>query len=1812
MTFSFQPAYKVVLLLFFLCSSRVLVGTDCNANGVEDATDIAVGDVEDCNLNGLPDVCEGPPFQFSEFADLAFDSKARAVVPADFNGDGLRDLAIGLLGEVEVRFSEVAGDFENFSRVSSPVATTNPTAWAGGDFDGDGDVDLAALENSLVVIAYNAGDGAFEDGPTMDVGGRLAGLAVADLRGDGSADVIVTDVRNDLVQVILTVDGNFQAPVGSATGDDPRAVGVGDIDGDGVPDVVVLNRAAASLSLFLNDGSGGLSTWVTLDGVGRGAQKLVVADLTDDELADLVTGDVAGVSVRLNQGEGAFAPPVPLVADRVNTASIGSGDVDGDGDVDIVASYAQPPGVHLFVNGGTGAFNAGLPLARQSIFSQIVVHDTDADGVNDLLLTRGGSNTVTVGWNSQTQSGVPFVTLRTFASRKPHDADTGDLDGDGDLDLALVHSTVHGLTVMLNDGDGGFTDQDTGAGGGAQHVVTVDLDNDGDLDIVTDATWSVFSSYTNDGEAGFELRESIGFPSSVGQVVVGDLDRSGSPDVVTCLQALDRIVVLFNDGMGFFPREDIDEYVAGTNPVSQAVVDIDNDGDLDIAVANSGSSNVSIFENDGEGFFTLTVNFPVTGGPVHIEAADLDLDGHVDLVTANLSQGEASFLWNVGRNSLEFEPAERRRLDISPRSLLTVDLNDDGRPEVVAVEETPPNSPGSISILVNDGRREFSPPDVLLTGSGPRYLTFGDVDGDADIDIVSANRGSEDVTVFFNGLSMSSEPDYLESVCTPAEYFELSVQSRATSSTRRSGKYLLAARDDPNLHTALFQNVNRFRLHEDFLAEAFPTEFGFLLDNPERYDELIGRRATRDYYAGVLDLRARDDGVLYTFNIVKDTGFDPREELTQEEVSDVYHRLQIHFLLGPLAYAPDSQSSRDAAATWLDPDFPIFVDNTPPPFQYEAYTLGLGYGRLRILTLEEFEAANREGRFTFQDGVVIEEVSPPDIEGVVGFVFTGGVQGELAHLPIRTARRGTPNAFASNVREKFAQYEGELVRVEVFPENFFVSPVDSSEAEGFWAQIRRELPEPPFIDASHTQFDSFLTMDLNGRPQGRYGGKATNLGRLQRVILRDGTLDGFLESGFSIPTHYYREFMQTNFRGAQTYEEYIQEIVAREDVRTDSNLRFELLDEFRDFVRAGSAVDADLVQSLALKIESEFGDLATMVRFRSSSNAEDALVFNGAGLYESTSVCALDTLDGNERNFSHCDPKRGSERTIERALKKVWSSLWTFRAHEERSFYQIDPHDAVMGIAVTRAFLNEDANGVAFTGSPRDVDDKNYVITAQAGEGSVVSPPAGTTVERTLLEVGDGGEVENIIRSRASNQVPPGETVVREEHLRELARFMWRIETAWEFDLPDDVSREHVILDFEFKVEPDGSLAVKQVRPFLIPTPDLRTPTFELEIPMGTLLCGVFSPDRFGRTPQEEYEFKSQVRLHGGVFELPTDGEGLTANLISEVRFGPDQKLATPIGDGRFEFRTVPDEGSQTDYIFSYTQEFTLPGGELFEVRIDSLRFLARGSIALERRVVLDDHYNTFTLVMQAALAGEPRVAYSSCTYRELPRWQLDVELQGGDRLSLIERFLAEDSLIKTGRASLAAAEVEIEGARQTVEDYWRLVYTARRHNVNVEYWVFLDPELNAPSLQRPVHVVAISGLDGLEEMRYQCPTVMVRYLDADFNVIATPSLTSCVKETTVDPGPRFLRGEVDGDGNLTVGDAIVFLRYFFAGGTAPTCLSSADANDDGGLNVADAIPVLLHLFGGRSTLPPPFFACGTDPTPDDLSCVEFDVCATE
>ncbi len=1820
-----QVAALFVLTLFALSAflHEELRAADCNGNFVEDANDIASGDSLDCNVNSVPDECEGAPPTFDSATSLIAPGVGSDSVIADFDGDERPDLMLGFRGGFSVRLSSTGGDFVDREDVVYEAGGPTRRSWRSGDIDGDGDLDLVTIDFAGLLFYFNDGGGAFNESRSIASDG-VGRFVVVDLNADAVADIVAAFPRQNIVGVFTALGGgDFSARVDHAVGDNPVAIVAGEFDGVAGADVGVLSTDARVVTIFANDGAGRLVASASVPVARDPTDVFVAEDFNGDGFTDFVVGRNSFALLFENDGAGGFVvPPQELTSDAETVVAMGAGDTDGDGDIDLVARFVEPSReVQFYLNQGDGVFNRGLSVNLVASTTSIRVQDLSGDSVSDVVMVGSTVKEVVVLWNSQDETRLPLLTPQTYeVLGEPHTADLGDMDGDGDLDIVTGNNNDNTISVLLNQGDGTFVPRLDRLSLQSFSLALADLNGDGALDIASVNAAQAVHIFLNDGTSTMGEPEKYIVGSNAFHILVDDLNGDGSGDVVTTNRGSSSISLLMNAGDGTF--SDRNDYPVGSDPRAAVAADLDRDGSVDIAVASHGAGAVYRLLNDGSGALGVAEQFPIADRPNFIAAGDFDNDGHVDLLTGSELGSSVNPLWNVGDGSANFEVGARVRTNNSPYSLTTADYNEDGFVDVVSVAEVADrDGNSSVALMLNRGDRGFKAPLSLRAGVGPRYVLSGDIDADGDIDIISANRLSQDVTVFLSGVAESATVTHLSEVCTESDYFSISLPTSRSTNRRRIGKYVAPSRDGEGLLGPLFQNANTFELHEEFLGTVFPEEFGFVLEDPAAYDDLVGRRATRDYYVGTLDLRQRPEGFLYTFNIFADTGFDSRETLSQEEVGSVFERLSASFSLRPLAYAPETQLAKAAAEEWESAPFPIFFDDSRPAFDYEAYTLSVGYGRVRLLTLEEFSELNSAGRFTFQDILVIDE-SPADIEGVVGGVITGTIQGELSHVAIRTARRGTPNAFVANAREEFSQYAGELVRLEVFPGEHFVTVVDASEAEEFWSQNRRELSSDPEIDTEYRGFDDLFELDVEafgGRPESRYGGKASNFARLQRVLT--GELSQYVESGFAIPASYYTEFMSTNeveLGGRSlTYEEWLFELLSDPSIESDSQARFEALEEFRSFVRANGAVDSELVSLLASRIESVFGDVRRMVRFRSSSNVEDALEFNGAGLYESTSVCAQDTLDPASPDSSHCDASRSNERTIERALKKVWASLWTFRAHEERTFYQIDPSRAAMGILVSRAFLDELANGVAFTGNPRDVGDKRYVVTAQAGEASVVSPEPGTTVERSVLELDESGEVVRVIRSRASSLVEPGEVVLSEEKLRELGSLMWHVDQRLPLDL-EGHAREEVILDFEFKVEPDGSLAVKQVRPFLIPSASIQTPTFSLEVPAGTRVCGVFSAERVNREPRVEYETKSVVELRAGVYELATSGGVIEADLIESLRFGSERSLAQPLGPGRFTVTPIPEEGSRTNYRFSYEQEFelaadgsTYAGGRLL-VQILQLDYLGRGEVALDGAKVLDDEFLTFDLVMGASVDGEPLVGYSSCSYRELPRWELSVDLGGGSRVDLVERFLPSENLAATGPASLVEAVVELGGVRQSTRDYWRLVYTARRHNLDARYWVELDPlvEVEVQGEPRAVRVVELLAPEPPIGEDVDVGSARVRYLDENLEVLVDRGVVGFAKsEREVEPGERFVRGDVEGDGRVDVSDAIALLSYLFKRGAVPSCQKAADADDSGRLNVSDAVTVLLSLFAGTGPLPPPASVCGEDPTSDALSCETFALC---
>ena len=1733
-------SWDMALSLLLLVTASAALGADCNGNGVDDRLDISNGHSEDCNGNNIPDECEGWPVWLSMGSDaLAFEQPPRHLAAGDLDHDGDLDLVVGQRSGVASSLSVILNQGgRTFEKAGNYVVGSDLCTLSLVDLNGDGLLDVAAACGSQIVTLFNQGDGSFDDVISYTAVADTHFVHVADVNGDGAVDLCGANRGMNTVSLWLNAsraDGRLNTALQlELGGTDPVSIATADVDGDGALDMVTANRGTRDFSVLLNDGAGAFALPRTYfhGGASPDPLSLNVADFNADGAPDLAITSGGTLICVFNDGAGAFGepvtPPRPPISNPIYL--LGSADLDRDGDFDLVTRLSRPFGVQVEQNDGNGGFRMTTDIGIDSPAIAMTVADFDGDGWDDLAVGTERPTAVNVIWNDGGKDGatigIESFELEVLAlggcvdSRgcRPHGGTLIDLDGDGDLDAVGIVTHPSEFVIIDNE-DGimtprarpyrfGAIGQQNGEHG--QWVAAGDLDGDGDTDLVSiDDHSNDFWAHINTGNGVFERvlpdrRVRVGAVPK--HVALGDLDGDGDLDGVVSNLGDGSISLVIGNGDGTFQSASR-TIITGSGTRGTVIADLNGDNNADIVTANSSALSLTILVNRGNGrFASRGRTIHLTGNPNGVTAADLDNDGDFDLVAAIGDRQNCAILLNQGDGSFaapNYFPIDQSGV----YSVSAVDFNQDGFLDLVTANE----SAASVTIMLGNGDGRFRAPTSYSAGqnAGLRVALPGDLDGDGDLDIVTFNRENLTASVFHNE-SVSRAPDFAESICVVADFLRLSAQvSGGEEAGRRFVKFTLPTSNEAALKKTVYQNSSRFPLHQEFLSRVFADSFPAL--DAATYDNLVGWRDSRHYFVGAVRVIRTAAGPVFGFSVFARFG-DSREMLSAAEVKAIHAQLKESFHLTPLLYAPTSIEAVEVARQWQleDPGFPILIEGSTGGF--EPYTRGVGYGRVRILSAAEFEAANESGGISFQDILILEH-APRDIEGVVNGIITAERQGALSHLAVRTARRGTPNVFLRTALEDFAGLEGALVRLQVTSEGYSVRQVSEQEANAFWEANAGFLSRLPSLDAEFLAFptlEQIAEMDRAGNEgipmEGRFGGKAVNLARLSSILT--GEWSKYRMQGFAVPMAYYLQFMRSNtmpsaFDAARivTCEEYLNELFASEEFATNSRFRFHALADLREHMEDFGHVEANLLVRLRERIGEVLAPPEQQrVRFRSSSNMEDAIEFNGAGLYDSTQVCVADDLDDDTSGPSICNPAKRGERGVLRGLRRVWSSLWNFRAHEERAFYRV-PHElAAMGILVTEAFVNELANGVAATGNPANRLDHRFVITAQMGDHSVVSPDPGSLPEKNILEMGENGEVVNIIRAVASTLAPPGEFVLSDLELEELGALMWHVNQELPVD-PSEHGREDIIFEMEFKKRADGSLAVKQVRPLLLSERGPAPPTFALDIPAGTTLCATFNAPSLSRTVLDEFELKAQLHLFGGLTELPTAIDRFSGNLVEKLVLGQDRRIATPVGPGTFTFDKVPgDQEGLLIYRFDYQQELMFADGETVEVMLSLLDFHTRDGVIIEQTLAFDEAYliNELSLRTRFEHGGKSVTNfYSTCDFELLPLWEIRAELADGTTLLLEERYRHE-VFGDFQPAALVGAVVEAAGQRHVVTDYWNLVYKATRHNAHVEHMVVFNAPIAIPGLEKPVfaiHLIAPASEDQIVPLAI--------YLDENLQEIA-------------------------------------------------------------------------------------------------------------
>lgn len=331
--------------------------------------------------------------------------------------------------------------------------------------------------------------------------------------------------------------------------------------------------------------------------------------------------------------------------------SVCASELDADGDIDLAVTGDDPGKVWILLNNGDGTFvKDSTYLIGWDPFS-ICAADFDKDGDNDLAVAKEEGEYmgyVLVLLNN----GDSKFTLHNnyYVGGAAYSVFPADLDGDGNIDLAVAEGfSSSNVTILLNNGDGTFGSFSSYPTPGYPiFVFASDLDNDQDLDLVTATGFSGWVSVLlNNGIGSFVLDSSYASGYGPFSVFAADLDGDGDNDLATAnhySEYFGYVNVFLNIGGGTFFLDSTYWTSVATNSIFAS--DLDGDSDLDLAVSNQMSENVSILLNNGDGTFAPNSDYKVGSWPSSIFAADFDNDGDLDLATANGVSDNISILLN--------------------------------------------------------------------------------------------------------------------------------------------------------------------------------------------------------------------------------------------------------------------------------------------------------------------------------------------------------------------------------------------------------------------------------------------------------------------------------------------------------------------------------------------------------------------------------------------------------------------------------------------------------------------------------------------------------------------------------------------------------------------------------------------------------------------------------------------------------------------------------------------------------------------------------------------------------------------------------------------------------------------------------------------------------------------------------------------------------------------------------------------------------------------------------------------------------------
>jgi len=496
-----------------------------------------------------------------------------SVAIADFNGDGNNDIAVADQqgnsqgSTVSVLLSDGKGSFQ--THVEYYTAAT-PTGVIAGDFDGDGNVDLAVSTSvgNTISVLWNKGDGSgtFVGQVNAGTGDTPNGLAAGDFNRDGTMDLVSVNSGDNTVSLVLN-NGNrtFQARADYPAGADPYSIAAADFNGDGVLDLAVANTGAASqVSILIGNGNGtfqGPNHYATGTAKSQGINPYSVAmgTFTGGNILDLAVANYGSNSVGImlasggNTGE--FSPGENLgLGTGTEPESVAVGNLRGPtSNQDVVLANFGSNNVSVLLGNGDGTFQTAVDYNVGASPVAVTIADVNGDQIPDLVVVNQADDTVSILLGNGDGTFQAQITSKTPTKGMADAIAVSDFNGDNIPDLAVADFALRKVAILLGKGDGTFPTIATfNTGASPSSVAIGDFNGDGKLDLALSSTpagtspGNLVSLLLGNGDGTFQAASLYGVGSFAYSAVVGDFNGDGAPDVAVANGAAGTVSVLLN------------------------------------------------------------------------------------------------------------------------------------------------------------------------------------------------------------------------------------------------------------------------------------------------------------------------------------------------------------------------------------------------------------------------------------------------------------------------------------------------------------------------------------------------------------------------------------------------------------------------------------------------------------------------------------------------------------------------------------------------------------------------------------------------------------------------------------------------------------------------------------------------------------------------------------------------------------------------------------------------------------------------------------------------------------------------------------------------------------------------------------------------------------------------------------------------------------------------------------------------------------------------------------------------------------------